>query len=228
MTGRRFVYSAEIAHRILGGLSGGRSLRAVCREQGVPHSTVRQWVSDDREGFATRYRQARTIAAAGRPTLYTADIAKRILEDLSDGRPLAHVCRDPGMPSHVTVRQWEKDDREGFAARYRRAREIGYDMMANEILAIADDSRGDRIVRRRSDGTTEIVANPANVRRARLRAKARCWLLSKALPRHYGKQPDANAWHEPIDTLAAVHKEIEERNRRLAKPAATCRPASGR
>jgi hypothetical protein len=90
--------------------------------------------------------------------------------------------------------------------------------MADEILAIADDSRNDRIVRRRADGTTEIVANPANVHRARLRAKARCRLLSKALPRHYGKQPEANPWHEPIDTLAAVHKEIEERNRRLAKP----------
>jgi hypothetical protein len=32
--------------------------------------------------------------------------------------------------------------------------------MADEILAIADDSRNDRIVRRRADGTTEIVANP--------------------------------------------------------------------
>jgi transposase-like protein len=70
MTGRRLVYTAEIAQRILRELTRGRSLRAVCRDQGMPpHSTVRQWVSDDREGFATRYRQARTIATPGRPTL---------------------------------------------------------------------------------------------------------------------------------------------------------------
>ncbi len=213
MTGRRLVYTAEIAQRILIELAGGRSLRAVCRDHGMPpHSTVRQWVSDDRDSFATRYRQAGTIATAGRPTLYTAKIAGRILDQLSGGRPLAQVCRDPGMPSHATVRQWEKENREGFAARYKRAREIGYHVMADEILAIADDSRNDRIVRRRSDGTTEIVANPANVRHSRLRINARRWLLSKALPRHYGKRPDPNAWHEPIDTLAAVMKEIEERN----------------
>ena len=115
------------------------------------------------------------------------------------------------------MRQWEKDDREGFAARYRRAREIGYHVIADGILAIADDSRDDRIERRRPDGTTETVANPANVRRARLRAKARCWLLSKMRPRHYGKQPDPDPWHEPVDTLTAVLKEIEERNRRMAK-----------
>jgi hypothetical protein len=183
-----------------------------------PPSTVRQWVSDDREGFATRYWQARTIATAGRPTLYTAELADRILDQLSDGRPLAHVCRDPGMPSHATVRQWEKDNREGFAARYRRAREIGYHVMADEILAIADDRSGDLILRQRSDGTTEIVPNPANVDRAQLRAKARCWLLSKALPRHYGKRPDPEPWREPVDTLAAVLKEIEQRNRAPAKP----------
>jgi hypothetical protein len=218
MTGLRLVYTAEIAQRILDDLSGGRSLRAVCRDQGVSHSTVRQWVTDDREGFGTRYRQARTIATAGRPTLYTTEIADRILDQLSNGRPLSHVCRDPGMPSHATVRQWEKDNREGFTARYRWAREIGYHTMADEIIAIADDMRDDLIERRRPDGTTEIVPNPASVRRASLRAKTRCWLLSKALPRHYGKRPDPEVWNEPIDTLAQLYKEIEEGNRRTAKP----------
>jgi hypothetical protein len=194
MTGRRLVYTAEIAQRILRELKRGRSLRAVCRDRGMPpHSTVRQWVSDDREGFATRYRQARSITTAGRPTLYTAKIADRIVAELSDGRPLAHVCRGPGMPSHATVRQWEKDNREGFAARYQRARELGYHAMADEIIDIADDNRNDLIVRRRSDGTTEIVPNPANVRLSQLRINARRRLLSKALPRHYGKQPDPDA-----------------------------------
>jgi transposase-like protein len=218
MTGRRLVYTAEIAQRLLSELTPGRSLRAVCREQGIPHSTVRQWVSDDREGFATRYRQARTIASAGRPTLYTADIADRILDQLSDGRALAEVCRDPGMPSHPTVRQWEKDNREGFGPRYRTARQIGYDTMADEILEIADDSRRDWTARRKPDGRIEHVINDENICRARLRINARRWRLSKALPRQYGKRPDPNASHEPRDTLAELMKQIEEQNRALAKP----------
>src|SRR5471030_2762206 len=116
------TYTAEIAQWIIDELHCGRSLRAVCRDPGMPpYSTVRQWISDDREGFAMRYRQARTITTAGRPTIYNAVIADWIVEQLTEGRPLAHVCGDPGMPSHVTVRQWEKDDREGFAQRYKTA-----------------------------------------------------------------------------------------------------------
>ena len=46
----------------------------------------------------------------------------------------------------------------------------------------------------------------------------RRWLLSKALPRHYGKRPDPEVWHEPIDTLAELYKQIEEGNRKAAKP----------
>lgn len=153
MTGRRLVYTAEIAQRILSELRGGRSLRAVCRDQGMPrHSTVRQWVTDDRQGFATLYRQVRKIATTGRPTLYTENIAERILAELSEGRALADVCRDPGMPSDATVRQWASENREGFAARYDRARQIGYDAMADEILEIVDDNRNDWIVRRKQDG----------------------------------------------------------------------------
>jgi hypothetical protein len=37
-----------------------------------PHGTVLQWARDNREGFAVRYRRARTIgnARTGRPPLY--------------------------------------------------------------------------------------------------------------------------------------------------------------
>src|SRR5258708_1363452 len=79
MTGRPPRYTAEIAERLLSQLAGGRSLGAVCRDQGMPpRSTVLQWVTDDREGFAARYRRARTIgnATTGRPAAYTAEIAE--------------------------------------------------------------------------------------------------------------------------------------------------------
>jgi transposase-like protein len=122
------VHTAELAERILGQLSRGRSLRAVCRVRGMPSlNTVLKWVSEDREGFAARYRQARNTghAGRGRPSLCTTGIADRVLEQLSNGRRIGEICADPGMPSDATVRQWVIEDRAGFAARYRRARETG-------------------------------------------------------------------------------------------------------
>ncbi|WP_433995712.1 hypothetical protein [Bradyrhizobium tropiciagri] len=51
--GRPTLYTAEIAATILGRLSEGQTLRAVCRDEALPaESTVRLWALEDREGFA--------------------------------------------------------------------------------------------------------------------------------------------------------------------------------
>jgi hypothetical protein len=127
MRGRRPVHTPELAQHVLDQLSFGRSLRAVCRDDGMPSlNTVLKWVRDDREGFAARYRQALRIGNAprGRPSLYTDEIADRILVELLDGRRLCEICADPGMPSAAAVKLWVMEDRNGFAARYRRIRDI--------------------------------------------------------------------------------------------------------
>lgn len=220
MTGRPSLYTPAIAERILAELSDGRPLERICRDPGMPSSTtVRQWVVENRDGFAARYAQLKQAGAAatGRPTTYTAEVAERILFELAEGRTLAAVCRGPGMPAEGTVWQWKDQDREGFAARYRIARELGYDVMMDEILEIADDARGDWIARRRFDGTTFTVRNPDNIRHARLRIAARRSRLSQALPRRYGKRTNADAGRPPFDTPAELMKQIEERNRALAE-----------
>jgi terminase small subunit-like protein len=80
------------------------------------YGTVRDWVTDDRQGFAARYRRAPETGNAkrGRPTLYTAEIADLILDGLGDGRTLTDVCDEPCMPSRGTVRLRERENREGF------------------------------------------------------------------------------------------------------------------
>ncbi|MDB5516927.1 MAG: hypothetical protein JWQ17_3685 [Tardiphaga sp.] len=191
MTGRPSLYTAATAERILAELSNGRPLERICRDPGMPSSTtVRQWVVENRDGFAVRYARLKQAGrvGTGRPTTYTAEVAKHILLELAEGRTLAAVCRDPGMPAEGTVWQWKDADREGFAARYRTARKLGYDAMVDEILEIIDDARRDRIVRHRFDGTTFTVANPGNVRHARLRMASRRWLASSALPRRHRKR----------------------------------------
>jgi transposase-like protein len=190
VTGRAAPYTAELAKRILRELSGGRSLGDVCRDGGMPtRGTVRQWVIRDHEGFAARYNRAREIGQAPtgrRVALYTAETAERILSELSVGRSLHEVCRDYGMPAPSTVRKWEIEDRHGFAARYSAARQFGYDIRFDEIIDIADDTRGDWTWRIKADGSRERIPNRENIRRTRLRLKVRCWLLSKTLPKIHG------------------------------------------
>jgi hypothetical protein len=72
------------------------------------------------------------------PTRYTAEIAERILQQLLTGRSLRDVCSDDGMPPESTVRNWVADDREGFAARYSHAREVGDKAVADRKLELID------------------------------------------------------------------------------------------
>lgn len=124
---RPSLYTVEIAEYILDQLRKGRSLQEICRDDGMPHrETVTQWIKHDREGLAARYRQAREIAIhiPGHRG-YSPEIAERFLGEVMIGRTLVEVCGDPGMPDHTTINRWVAADREGFAERYRSARQVG-------------------------------------------------------------------------------------------------------
>jgi hypothetical protein len=211
------VYTAEIAERILRELADGCTMEAVCRDEGMPApSTVYLWVSEDREGFTERYFRAREDGRAKlrRATLYTDELAERILHELAEGRTLRDVCRANGMPSPYTVRLWAVEDREGFAARYSRAREFGYHDMADEMLEIADDGRNDWTMRQNKRGNRETVLNHENIKRSRLRYDARRWLLSNALPKIYGNRVEVEA-KPAFNPMAEFMKLIDGKTRGL-------------
>ena len=73
----------------------------------------------------------------GRPSKRTPKIVKRIMVGLSNGIPLAELCREPGMPGRRTVHDWLRADRE-LLERYARARDVGYFAIADEILDAVD------------------------------------------------------------------------------------------
>ena len=56
--------------------------------------------------------------------LYTPALADAICKRIAEGESLRAICRDPDMPSEGTVRDWAREDRDGFGARYRLAREL--------------------------------------------------------------------------------------------------------
>lgn len=159
--------------------------------------------------------QERDATLIGRPTDYTPEIANRVCDALLTGRTLRDVCRDADMPAESTVRTWVQANRDGFAARYRRAREVGYHAMADEMLEIADDARGDFVPRKTRSGDGDMTVDHEHISRARLRVETRRWLMAKALPKVFGEKLDLKATHEAGDSLAELMKAIDGRTRGL-------------
>jgi hypothetical protein len=94
---------------------------------------------------------------------------------------------------------WAEKD-ASFHDQYARARDIGLDVLAEDCIAIADDSSGDYEIRVNEKGHKYTALNPDNAQRSRLRFDARRWYLSKLAPKKYGDRvenrltdPDGNA-----------------------------------
>ena len=214
-------YTAETANRILEELMSGRGLIDICADPDLPdHTAVNRWVATDREGFAARYRSARQVGRLSRAEIaYMPDTADLVLDELMAGRTLEDICADPDMPSARSVRRWVRDDREGFAARYREAREVGCQVIGDQMLRIVDDRRNDWITWRRDDGTLARMLDPQRVNRALARVSTRRWLLSRMLPKQFGDRPELYARREAgsgiNSEMAEIMKLIDGRTRGL-------------
>lgn len=90
------------------------------------------------------------------------------------------------MPDERTIRAWALDAEHPFSPQYRRAREIGYHGMSDELVEIADDGTNDYVEKERLDGSKFVALDTEHVQRSKLRVDTRKWLLSKALPKIYG------------------------------------------
>lgn len=121
----------------------------------------------------------------GRPSKFTNEVARKICDALKAGRTLRDVCTEEGMPAPSTVILWTQQNAK-FSEQYARAREAGYQHMAEELLDISDDGTNDYVERIRENGTKHVVFDGEHVQRSRLRVDTRKWLLSKALPKIYG------------------------------------------
>lgn len=121
-------------------------------------------------------------AQRGRPSKYTPQIAQEICERLSTGEPLAQICRDDHMPSSRTVGDW-KVAHEQFSADFARAREDGFDAIALDCLAIADETKFDTVSTEAGER-----ANSEWISRSKLRVETRLKLLAKWDPKRYGEK----------------------------------------
>jgi hypothetical protein len=120
--------------------------------------------------------------------LRTPELEKIILDRLAAGETLRQICKTPGFPSHPSVIQWTENDPlepSSFAYRYACARRQGFDVLAEEMLEIADDATNDFMSRTSQSGQNKVL-EAEHVNRSRLRIDARKWLLSKMRPDKYG------------------------------------------
>jgi hypothetical protein len=120
----------------------------------------------------------------GRPSSYNEATGQAICERLANGESLRKICSDAGMPVQSTVFKWIADN-EAFAKQYASARETQMEVMAEEILAIADDSTNDTMTVKRGDSEKDVADNEW-INRSRLRVDTRKWLMSKMAPKKYG------------------------------------------
>ena len=117
---------------------------------------------------------------------YTPERRQEIMQEvcarLRKGEPLAQICRTEGFPCRSVVHDWLDAD-EALRIAYARAREAGFDAIAEDCLEIADETGKDtKFV---GDGETP-VCNSEWIARSRLRVETRLKLLAKWDPKRYG------------------------------------------
>lgn len=191
----------------------------------------------------TNTTPVRTSKGVPRPTARKYDrveVTAHVCAELQKGRSLENICSaDTGMPSVATFLAWVQADPAGIGKDYAHAREIGYLMLADEIVALSDkthewvtvqelDPDGNPLLDEHGKPRLKKMLLPLNsdvIAHKRVQIDTRKWVLSKMLPKVYGDKvttEHTGADGGPI-ALAAVDlknlsdDELENMSKLLAK-----------
>lgn len=146
---------------------------------------------------------------------YSELLADRILDRIAKGETIRTICLDDGYPSATTVVNWylhpDEINRPGFTQAYEKAERLGLELMAQDLLDIADDSGRDKVTRV-FKGKRITVIDQENINRDRLRVQTRQWFLERRLSKIYGDRVQHEHSGE-IDLVARLQegrKRVEE------------------
>ena len=154
--------------------------------------------------WAQRLKRVFEIDAVGRPTKYSEKLAASICERLLHAESLRSICKSPDLPSLTTVCNWLGKQNHPFVEQYARARRIQAELLADEIIEIADDGRNDFMERQRENGEVSLQADRENVQRSKLRLDARKWVAARLLPKKYGDR-------QQLDHVVEAKAEVQIR-----------------
>jgi len=147
----------------------------------------------------------------GQQSTYTEWAGETICAGLAEGHSLLSICEAMGI-SYEAAKRWETDVPE-HATNSTRARAIGCHALAEQCLAIADDSERDfaPVVGFDADDDSAPKAfNSEHVQRSKLRIETRMRLIGKWLPKVYGDRttvagdPDAPLVQQLTDEQLAA------------------------
>lgn len=94
------------------------------------------------------------------------------------------------MPNIDTIMTWLNDKKDNsFSENYARAKQSQADILAEEIIAIADDSANDYKI---DEATGRKIIDQETANRSRLRIDARKWYAGKLRPKKYGDKLDVD------------------------------------
>lgn len=121
-------------------------------------------------------------------TKFTQDLFDSICEEIAySNKGLVTICKAKKINAS-TFYDWVAAN-DALANKYARARELQADFLADEIIAISDDSSEDELFIESNDGSGKgatRVENKEFVNRSKLRVDSRKWIASKLKPKKYG------------------------------------------
>lgn len=144
-------------------------------------------------------KKADQVAKTGRPSGYSEEVADTICQELMEGKGLRTICALEGMPGAATVYKW-LGQYEGFQERYAHAREVQADVLADEIIEIADSETDPNRAR--------VMIDPGS-----------------GLPRNCGRKSTATAWSLSTRTMPAGGRSS---SRCAPRPPGRCPPSTAR
>lgn len=136
---------------------------------------------------------------AGRPSLYSEELIDNLCEQISTtSKGLVEICKADEFPHHATVLRWlTEKDKDVFRDKYARARELQAELLADEIISIADDDSKDSLTVSTKNGAY-LVEDREWTSRAKLRVDARKWKASKLAPKKYGDKLDVTSGGDKV------------------------------
>ena len=178
-------------------------------KKGAKRSAKPSKAKTEVKGAMTPENAAKASKPTGRPSKYSPEIARVICEQLSEGVPLRQICREnDGFPAWRTVYDWMGRDPE-LSASIARARDIGYDAIAEECLLIADTPQFGQKQVMTDEGTATTIEDMLGHRK--LQIETRLKLLAKFHPTKYGDKLGLHG----VEGAAAIKTEDTNANKFL-------------
>jgi hypothetical protein len=122
---------------------------------------------------------------AGQPTKYHTEIGIKICEQIAcSSKSMKTICDEVGV-KYGTHLEWIRSNNE-YSRLYARAKEDQADLLAEEIIQIADDGSNDTYI----DDEGKVKTDYDVIARSKLRIDARKFIASKLKPKKYGDKLD--------------------------------------